>query len=232
MTWPKRLIHAALTILYPAHCCACDAPCDEARELCAICALTLTPIASACRRCGLPLPTDATCLQCLLKRPRFTEARAPLEFGGAIAQALRRLKWGRQPELARPLGRLLVPLARERRPDLIIPVPLHPRRLRQRQFNQAALLARALRPKGVPILFRTLVRHRDTPPQSELGVTARRTNVAGAFALGGPESVRGRRVLLVDDVLTTGATADACTAALLDGGAAEVLVLTVARAVP
>src|SRR5581483_5379618 len=136
------------------------------------------------------------------------------------------------PELATPLGRLLrgscAPAG-----DVVVPVPLHPRRLRAREFNQAALLAYAARAssRAPPVDVQALDRVRDTPPQTELGVIDRRANVRGAFRAH-EDRVRGKSITLVDDVMTTGATAEACTRALLDAGAREVAVLTLARAMP
>src|SRR6266542_4063235 len=109
----RDLIGAALALIYPARCVACDELVDSERDVfCAACALTLLPIEAACPRCARPLPAAAAawpapCLQCLERPPRFAAALAPYEFGGALAQAIRRLKWGRQPELAPSLGRLL-----------------------------------------------------------------------------------------------------------------------------
>jgi ComF family protein len=228
-----RLFSAAVTLLYPARCASCDAPCEEDRAFCPLCAFGLEPVSSACALCALPLPSGTRCLACLRHPPIWTRADAPFQFGGAIAQAVRRFKWGRLPELGRPLGALLPP-ERLRDCDVVVPVPLHPRRLRSREFNQAALLAlgaRAAHHLPVPIDVRALARVKDTPPQSALGFADRRKNVRDAF-LARPERVRRRRVLLVDDVLTTGATAEACARALYHAGADEVAVLTVARAVP
>jgi ComF family protein len=134
------------------------------------------------------------------------------------------------PELGRPLGRLIADRGLSRA-EVVTPVPLHPRRLRARGFNQAALLALGASAAG-PRLAHLLVRVRDTPPQTGLGREARRRNVRGAFALARRAEVRGLRVTLVDDVLTTGATAEACAEVLLAGGAKTVEVLTVARVVP
>lgn len=194
--------------------------------MCEPCALSLEPILSACTRCGLPLASPAVCGACLMRPPPWRVATAPLEFGGALAHAIRRLKWGDLPELAAPIAQLVPP---DQRPEaeLIVPVPLHPHRLRERTYNQAALLALALYPK---VALHALERIRDTPPQSRLDAAERRRNVRGAFRAD-PKRVRGRSVVLVDDVFTTGATADACTRALRSAGAVSVDVLTVGRAV-
>jgi ComF family protein len=247
MSWWSAWSEAALALVYPERCAACDADCDQGAAFCALCADTLEPITfaagvgagggGACERCGLP--GARRCLACLARAPPYTSARAPFQFGGALARAIRRMKWGNQPELARQLGRLLTgSFAPDG--DVIVPVPLHPKRLRAREFNQAALLAlesrRATGPPsrratGPPVRVDALERVRDTPPQSALGLVERRANVAGAFSARA-ERVRGCVVTLVDDVLTTGATAEACARALRDAGAVEVRVLTVARAVP
>jgi ComF family protein len=221
------LFSSALSLLYPPRCAACDLPCVEGAPLCEPCALSLEPIVAACTRCGLPLPSPAMCGACLMRAPRWRAATAPFEFGGALAHAIRRLKWGDMPELASPIA-LLVP--RERRPEaeLVVPVPLHPHRLRERTYNQAALLALTLYPK---VALHALERIRDTPPQSRLDAAERRSNVRNAFRAD-PKRVAGRSVLLVDDVFTTGATAEACTRALQAAGAVSVDVLTVGRAVP
>jgi ComF family protein len=143
---------------------------------------------------------------------------------------LRRLKFAGLPELAVPLAALLPTTAAE----LIVPVPLHPRRLRERQFNQAAALAYAARDAhrlSGPIELHALARIRDTPPQTSLGPAERRRNLRGAF-LADARRVRGRAVLLIDDVATTGATLEACARALRAAGSPRVSALTLARAVP
>lgn len=242
-------MRAALELFFPARCAACDVLLEEATAIfCAPCRLTLEPISAGCPRCGLPWPhpieRPPPCLACLMRPPLVEAAFAPYEFGGAIAQAVRRLKWSSLPELARPLGQLLADGLARAGPtfhgiELVVPVPLHPRRLRRREFNQAMLLAQAMSSSLIardrappPVDGRALVRVRDTPPQTGLGRVQRRCNVLGAFAVPhwARDRVHEKRVLLVDDVLTTGATADACAAALYAGGAASVLVLTLGRA--
>jgi ComF family protein len=227
MRFHQRLVENTLQLFFPSRCSACDELCDPGAAFCRICAISLEPISPGCARCGLPTPQPvARCLGCLARPPGFDCAFSTFEFGGALATAIRRLKWAGRPELARPLASLVPRLPDH---DLAIPVPLHPRRLREREFNQAALLALALRPRRLDL--HSLVRVRDTRPQASLAPADRRDNVRGAF-LADPRHLSGQRVLLVDDVMTTGATADACARALRDAGARAVAVLTVARAVP
>ena len=154
--------------------------------------------------------------------------RAAFVYGGAVARAIARMKYESRPDLARPLGdllwRALEPDAASLREAVVVPVPLHPTRLTERGFNQSALLARRvakyLRARFEP---RALARTRETQQQAALDRAARARNVAGAFEARGAEAkIRGRVVLLVDDVLTTGATLDACKQALADAGAARV----------
>jgi ComF family protein len=149
----------------------------------------------------------------------------------ALAAAVHALKYGRRRRVAAALGALLAmryPYAPE---ALLVPVPLHVNRLRSRGFNQALLLARALaRHRGLEVAARALVRRRDTHMQPGLSAPDRRRNLRGAFAVREPARIAGRHVVLVDDVLTTGATADACATVLHAAGAARVDVFTVGRA--
>jgi ComF family protein len=176
----------------------------------------------------------ALCGYCRRGAFRFEKARSFGYYEGALREILQQYKYGGLRPLAGPLGdRLAQTLMRHRDSawDMVLPVPLHRNRERQRGFNQAGLLAvRVGKLCGIPLGGRDCVRVRDTPPQTGLRAAERRKNVRGAFAVPRPERVRGRRVLLVDDVLTTGATADACARALLEAGARSVWVLTLARA--
>ncbi len=226
------MLRGIAELLLPAACPACDGLTGEA-PLCARCAATLERIERPCPRCALPLapsPTVARCLGCAQAPPPWHAARAPYVFGGELAAAIRRWKLGRRPELTRPLAALLAPAVAALPPtvDALVPVPLHPRRLRAREFNQASLLARAARGR-LPV-EEALDRVRDTPPQSHLDAAARARNVRGAFAA--RRRLDGAHVCLVDDLLTTGATAGACARALRAAGAARVDVLTLARALP
>ncbi|MFO0591291.1 MAG: ComF family protein [Polyangiaceae bacterium] len=153
-------------------------------------------------------------------------------YTGALAIAVKRLKYSARPDLARPLGAWLSERARTANltADLVIPVPLHPRKLRARGYNQSALLsAHVARSLGARFRPRALVRTRDTAPQASLDREARGDNIAGAFHARQIEAIRGKRVVLVDDVATTGATLRACVQALLDAGVASVTALVLAR---
>ena len=150
-------------------------------------------------------------------------------------EALHAFKFGGRRGLAAPLGDLIAELGLGAlpgaAPDLLVPVPLHRRRARERGYNQSALLAmRVARAWGLPVAHDALARIAPTRPQTELDAAARRGNVRGAFAARRPEAVAGRHVLLVDDVFTTGATAAECARCLVGAGAEAVGVLTLARA--
>ena len=204
-----RAVFASLAdTLAPPTCSACDVRVGRGSVFCVSCAAAVT-------RAG-PSPVVAFSL-----------------YGGPIATALRRLKYGDRSDLARPLGHLLRRAARDAalHADLVVPVPLHPARLAERGYNQAALLAAAAaRELGAPLEARALLRTRHTSQQARLPRSGRLSNVAGAFRVRVPARVQGRRIVLVDDVATTGATIAACIAALREGGADTVTALVVARA--
>ncbi len=167
--------------------------------------------------------------------PGGASAAAAFVYGGAVARAIVRLKYEQRPDLARPLGdllcRALEPRAAALAGVVVVPVPLHPSRLADRGFNQAALLAsRVARHLGAPLRALALARVRDTPKQAALDRQARLANLAGAFVARRPGQTVERDILLVDDVRTTGATLDACAHALLAAGARSVSSAAVAGA--
>lgn len=156
-------------------------------------------------------------------------------YGGALGQAIRRLKYEDRPDLARPLGELLRGACRTARirADVVVPVPLHPRRLVLRGYNQCSLLAaRVATEIDAPLVTSALARAVDTQPQAALARAGRRTNVAAVFTVPVPQAIRGGVVALVDDVSTTGSTLDACGCALLSAGARRVVRIVVARTPP
>lgn len=198
----------------------------------------LTP--PICHRCALPLEIDlgpeGECAACLARPPRWQRARAALVYNDAARRPILDLKHsGRRDGLQLMAGWMVQasgPLLDDA--ELIVPVPLHYRRLARRGYNQAGWLAEALAKRsGVPLRIDLLKRVRATPSQAGRSVRARRRNVAGAFALrrGKRAALAGKRVLLVDDVLTTGATLNGCARILNQGGASAVDVLVLARVV-
>lgn len=226
--------------LLPPRCLVCASPGErvrghgrnEDRDLCAACHLDLPWNHSACARCGLPLPRAAPrCGRCQGGRPVQAATQAVFRYEPPLDRLLPRLKF--HGDLA--AGRLLVQLLAQRlagapRPDALVPIPLHRRRLRQRGYDQALELARPLACRlGVPLLAGRLVRQRATAAQSELDANARKGNVRGAFALvpGAPLPVH---VALFDDVMTTGATLAEAARVLRRAGVARVDLWVAARA--
>ena len=232
---------AALDVLFPPLCHVCRRFVSKAGELhiCPDCRELMPPIAAPlCIVCGIPFTgagNDHVCGSCSTSPPRFDAARAALVYEGASRDLIHAFKYRSKTHLRRPLALLTIERLSEfiqsRRPDLILPVPLHRKKLSSRGFNQAVLLGEFLSQRlMIPLDRRNLRRIRWTEPQVNLPAHDRRTNVKGAFAIRDSDLVKGRRVLLVDDVLTTGSTADECGKVLKAAGAADVTVITVARA--
>jgi ComF family protein len=187
--------------------------------------------------CGLPFPhpmgEDAICADCARDKPSWDRARAVLRYDKHSRRLVLALKHADRTHLAGALGGWMRRAGAEvlDGADLVLPVPLHWTRLFARRYNQAGLLAQAIRAAGgPPVAPDWLVRRRRTPSQGRLGAAARARNVRGAFALRPGRNIRGKRVVLIDDVLTTGATVEECARVLRRGGAEFVGVLTLARA--
>lgn len=232
--YDSRQAHAGLDASYPF---------SDLTELyfCEPCRKDLTPIAPPfCSRCGLPFVSregdNHTCSECLLEKKYFRRARAFGIYEGSLMESIHMLKYRKKSSLARPLSAL----ARETffqfwdvgEIDLLVSVPLHVKRLRERGFNQAYLLIRSWAKKdGITLDGLTLCRSRRTEPQTTLSRPERRKNIKGAFSLRHSEKIMGRKILLVDDVYTTGATVNECARVLMKAGAEFVDVLTLARAV-
>ena len=231
-------VTAALDLVFPPLCLVCGGILGAGRRdpLCGACWEGLPRIAPPwCRCCGAPLGIEGLCGACRSRRPPFAYARAAVFYGDLVREAIHAFKFGGRRGLANPLGDLLAGLGLSAlpgaAPDALVPVPLHPRRARERGYDQALLLARRLgRAWAVPVVADTLLRAVPTQPQTDLDAAARRRNVRDAFVVGQAGRIAGRHIVLVDDVITTGATAGECARTLYRAGAAAVGVLTVARA--
>ncbi len=224
------LAAGALDLLFPPRCVGCGA---FGSYLCSACTGAMPrALPPRCAHCWRPQPQGQACLRCRQEPPSLAAARCPFTFEGTARAAVHALKYQGLAAIAPTMADLMAAFLRDhpQPADLIVPVPLFPRRQRQRGYNQAALLAKELSPRlGLPLAKGALMRRRPTPPQARsVDLAARRANVAGAFAADAAQ-VAGRRLLLIDDVMTTGATLDACGRALLDAGAVAVFALTFAR---
>ncbi len=229
-------------LAFPPRCLACgrDLGEEEGPHLCDPCAAGVSRLSPpTCAWCGSPLgaflPVRAPCGGCPPERPAYRLARAAARYAGPVRALVLAAKYAREPAACEPLGRLLAEaLAQPPAPalDALVPVPLHRWTRLRRGYDQAERIAEAAgRALGVPVAQGALARTRRTSPQAGLEARDRLRNVAGAFRVRRGSGVAGRRLLLVDDVLTTGATASACAAALLAGGAAWVGAGAAARAV-
>jgi ComF family protein len=236
-------IRVLLDILFPPLCHVCKSFIPEAGELhlCTDCRQKIVPVSSPqCIVCGNPFNTeggiDHLCGPCSITPKPFVSARAAVSFLGPVKELIHRLKYGKKTHLARPLAILtaerLDPFVSEAGIELIVPVPLHLRRLRARGFNQALLIAQYLSKKfSITLSSNNLRRIRWTEPQVNLSVDERIKNVREAFSVKDPEQFEGKIILLVDDVYTTGSTVAECAKVLKFCGASGVYVATVARAV-
>ncbi|MBN2576885.1 MAG: ComF family protein [Deltaproteobacteria bacterium] len=223
-------------LLWPARCAGCNAFVPEGVSFCPSCEVSIVSLGVCCPGCAMPVDAFGACQGCQKMPLPFARAQAALAYGGALAQALLRWKHGGQRHVARSLAGYLAPLlarAADQGAEIACPVPLHPRRLRDRGFNQALDLLRAARPRvaSIAIACDALARTVDTPSLGHGTPAQRRRIVANAFAVARPGKIEGKHVLLVDDVMTTGATLAECSRVLLEAGAKEVAVTVLARAI-
>jgi ComF family protein len=237
----RQVGRLALDLLLPPRCAACDNPVSMHGQFCATCFARTNMIGPPlCDRCGVPFAAveqgglEALCPGCREHPPLFRQARAALRYDEHARRLILPLKHGDRIELASILAPMMVRAgaALLARAELLVPVPLHRRRLFRRKYNQAAVLAFAVgRLAGRAVIADAMVRTRQTDPLDEKSPEDRAREVAGSFEVRPSRSaqIAGRTVLLVDDVMTSGATANTCAAALLEAGAAAVDVLVAAR---
>jgi len=254
-TLARRAWCAALDLLYPRECAACGDVLAEpdGAQMCRFCLANLPRVrGQACMRCGLPLGPYADdhegryCEGCrMLPFAGFKRTVAVGTYEGTLRRVIGRFKYDRRPHLVKTLGALVAERAREEygpagdapegcdeKPDIVLGVPLHAARKRARTFDQAELLAgRAARAIGRPLGRGVIVRVVNTPTLTRQSREERAETVKGAFMVLRPEAVKDRRVLLVDDVMTTGATCSECARALRKAGAKETSILVLARTV-
>jgi len=238
----KRFILGLGDLIFPPRCMACGilltGPPDA--SFCGACFSGLRFVAPPlCACCGIPIAgagADHLCGDCLVARPPYAMARSVARYESVLHDVIHVFKYKGKITTGEVLGKMMAdyvyPGFSIADYSLIVPVPLHPKRLRERGFNQAVILARQIsRRFSIPLDFLTLKRRVFTEPQVSLGKELRTANVRGAFAVKDGKKVEGQRIILVDDVYTTGSTVKECAGALMKHGAAEVAVLTLARAV-
>ena len=234
-------LDAGLAFLYPETCQLCNNRRAKSAEglVCSHCWSQVRFIRPPfCERCGLPFVGDLTtpfeCANCREMELHFSAARSAVVASGVVLEAIHRYKYQRalwfEPFLADLLVREAGPMLREQKWDLLVPVPLHPTKKREREFNQAERLAERLSAAtGIPLNANWLRRVLPTSTQTRLTREQRAANMRGAFAMASAERLLGERIVLLDDVFTTGATTSACAKVLQTAGAGEVCVWTVAR---
>lgn len=230
-------------LLFPPLCLTCDNLIrkeDSSRPFCPSCYNKITrSVDPLCSVCGVPLvgPGDEhrTCGECLLRPPSFSQARTLGSYDGPLLEAIHLFKYQKNVTAGERLGRMMARWSLDCLDlpayDRVIPVPLHPSKLRKRGFNQSLILARQIAGTGpIPLDVTTLVKGSDSIPQVGLGKEERKKNVRNRFSVRNGKGLSGNRFLLVDDVYTTGSTVDECARILLKNGAREVSVAALARA--
>jgi len=237
----RRAGHLALDFALPRLCPSCREPLGDGVGLCASCWSRLSLIEPPyCARLGIPFVFDPGAgllsMEAIADPPAYDRARAAVRYDDVASALVHQLKYGDRLDLAPMMGRWMARAGREllAEANALVPVPLHWRRLWARRFNQSAALAGAISALcGMPVMHRGLIRVRATPQQVGLSKAERADNVQGVFRGPGEHKaeIMGQRVVVIDDVLTSGATVDACARALLRAGAAHVDVLVFARVV-
>lgn len=239
----RNVVGGIIDIIFPSRCIICGVFLNDSPSppFCTTCLSGIHHISSPqCTRCGIPFPDshgeNHLCGECISTEQPFSIARALGKYEGTLLTAIHRFKYGRKISAGTALGRIMAHRTCRSHDfedfSLVIPVPLHTKRLRERGFNQSVILAREIaRAHNIPLNLSSLERKVDTQQQTQLKKNERGQNVRGAFALTKPGPIEGKKILLIDDVFTTGSTVRECARVLIRNGAKEVAALTVARAI-
>lgn len=230
------MLNKFLNILFPESCPICKKPASDHKiaPICNDCWQSIKQYnGPKCRKCGKPLNSDATaiCGECLQDGPAFKSAGSFGLYDGALRKAINLLKYHNVKRLAKPLSDIMLRITMPR-VDAVLPVPLYEKRLRQREYNQSALVAKhVVENLGLALILDSLVKIRDTKPQVGLSSQERRKNIRNAFRIQKRELIEGKKILLIDDVSTTGATVRECSKVLKKAGAVNIHVRTLAHGI-
>lgn len=227
-----RLLERKLERFFPFHCQICGQRTEQSQEMCDVCRLKMPWLLNGCRVCARPLSAaaDQICGHCLQAAPDYQRAIVMFRYETEVKQFISKMKFRRHTASIRLMSDMLAEHVQHSGLPLstVMPVPLHPKRIRQRGYNQSAELAKGVADKlGWPLDLVSLFKHRHTLPQVGLSGSLRKRNLKGAFGVAG--DLQGRNVLLVDDVMTTDSTTNECAKALHKTGVGEVYVAAVAR---
>ena len=228
------MLNTFLLTLFPQSCPLCGCPSSDHRTapICPACWQSITPYdGPSCQRCAKPLHSEGAhvCGECIRDEPSFTSITVYGLYRGVLKKAINLLKYYSIRRLSVPLAEILMSITPPP-VDAVLPVPLYGKRLRQREFNQSALIARHIaKDIGAALILDCLVKTKDTIPQVGLNSGERRRNIRNAFTVHSKPEIEGRSVLLIDDVVTTGATVSECARVLKKSGAASVYVLALAH---
>lgn len=231
------MLNRFLNLLFPSFCPLCKKP-SMSHKTAPICHECWEGIPQyqgpQCLTCGTPLPSEhsTSCGECTRSKPTFHTARSYGLHSGILKETVNLLKFHGMKRLSKPLSEKLIRIEMPN-VDIVVPVPLHRKRLRMREYNQSALIAKHVaRHLEVPIAVNTLIRIRETRPQVGLNAQERRKNIRNAFSITDDHLISGKQVLLLDDVYTTGATVRECSRILRKAGARDIFVITLTHGAP